>query len=472
MLIRSVSGIRGLTGSEMTPALAATYGRAFGRLAGGDILVGWDSRSGGESLKDAVSAGLAESGRGVLDAGVVPTPTIGVGVRTLRLGGGVAVTASHNPEEYNGLKFFGPEGIFLDGPAAERLFALADSERAEGTPGAPLETESAAGAARAATGPTEERSDPGDLVGRHIDLVLSSAFVDRDAVGRLNPVVVVDCVNAAGSLTLPALLRRLGCRVVELNTEAGASFPRGAEPLAENLADLSRVVVESAAAVGLACDPDADRLAIVDETGAPIGEEYTLAIAARVVLESKRGPVVVNVSTSRMMDDLGTEFDVPVHRTAIGEINVVAKMLEVDAVVGGEGNGGVILPDVHMGRDAAAAAALILTGMARSSSGAAAELAGRFIGYRTVKRKVAALGMGRDEIVRVMDEAFPDGERVLVDGAKIVWPDRWIHARMSGTEPVIRVIAEASRAEDAAALAERAVAAVTGGNRGAEPCAG
>jgi phosphomannomutase len=459
LLIRSVSGVRGLTGTEVTPALARRYGRAFGRLAEGSVLVGWDSRAGGGDLSDAIAQGLTESGRGVLDGGIAPTPTIGVGVRMLGLGGGVVVTASHNPQEYNGLKFFGPNGTFLDGEAAQRLFSLADNESGEGAIGA------GDAAGPAATSDGSRSSDPGDLIGRHIDLVLSSALVDRDAIARLEPLVVVDCVNAAGSLILPRLLRALGCRVSELNTEPGAGFPRGAEPLPENLADLGRAVVGSGAAVGLACDPDADRLAIVDEKGVPIGEEYTLAIAARVVLESERGPVVANVSTSRMLDDLGSEFDVPVHRTPIGEINVVSRMLDVGAVVGGEGNGGVILPDVHMGRDAATGAALILTGLAHAPAGGISGLADGFVRYSTMKTKIAAVGISRQGIVEAMDRAFPDGERVLVDGAKIVWPDRWIHARMSGTEPVIRVIAEASRPEDAAALVEAALAAVKGGAR-------
>jgi phosphomannomutase len=235
--------------------------------------------------------------------------------------------------------------------------------------------------------------------------------------------------------------------------------------------------LESGADVGLACDPDADRLAIVDETGRAIGEEYTLAIATRVVLSQRRGPIVANASTSRMMDDLAGEFDVPVYRTAIGEINVVSKMLEVGAVIGGEGNGGVALPDVHPGRDAATAAALVVTGVAggrsksKGRSLTVGDLARQFVGYTIVKTKISHGAATREGIVAAMVAAFPDGKLDLVDGAKLVWPDRWIHARMSGTEPVIRVIAEASRADDAADLVERAVLAVTGAARGAEKCA-
>ncbi|MBN2565449.1 MAG: phosphoglucosamine mutase [Candidatus Eisenbacteria bacterium] len=474
MLIRSVSGVRGLVGVDLTPSVVRRYGRAFGRLAWGEILVGWDSRHGGSELRDAVAIGLSESGRGVIDAGIVPTPTIGVGVRLHGFGGGVAVTASHNPEEYNGLKFFDASGVFLDGEQAARLFESADQEvpdlRSAGAGETGRRSTSGNGATPGSSSAPPWGAAPGDLVGRHIDLILSLPFVDREAVRRAQPKVVVDCVNATGSVILPRLLRLLGCRVVEISTDTTAGFPRGAEPIPANLEQLCRAVVASGADAGFACDPDADRLAIVDETGTAIGEEYTLAIASRVVLTHQRGPVVANVSTSRMIDDLAGEFGVPIYRTPIGEINVVAKMREVAAVVGGEGNGGVVVPGVHPGRDAATAAALIVSGMAAGRSGAVAELRRGFVDYVSVKTKLEPGAVTRDDIVASMTAAFPDGERDLVDGAKIIWPDRWIHARMSGTEPVVRVIAEASRAEDAAYLIERAVSALRGGAGGADEC--
>jgi len=241
----------------------------------------------------------------------------------------------------------------------------------------------------------------------------------------------------------------------------GSGFPRGAEPTRDHLEELCRTVVAESAVAGFACDPDADRLAVVDERGVAIGEEFTLAIASRVVLEARRGPIVANMSTSRMMDDLAEEFEVPVYRTPIGEINVVAKMEEVGAVVGGEGNGGVILPDVHMGRDSATAAALIASGLSTGEPGTVSGLAARFTHYSIVKRKLRLDSATREGIVEAMRAAFPEGELNLTDGAKIAWPDRWIHARMSGTEPVVRVIAEAAREDDANRLVEEAISAVT-----------
>ncbi len=334
-------------------------------------------------------SGLRESGARVFDLGVVPTPTVGITIRSHGLAGGVVVTASHNPEEWNGFKFFSSKGVFLTRDEVARVFRLAD----EGvTPARD-------------TGPAVERID--GAAADHVELVMASPFVGREAVARMRPRVVLDCVNAAGSVVLPALLRRLGCDVVEMSCDAGRPFSRGAEPVPENLSALSAAVVRERAAIGLACDPDADRLAIVDERGRAIGEEYTLAIAADTVLGKRKGPVVANVSTSLMIDDVARAHGVPARRTAVGEINVVAAMMELDAVVGGEGNGGVIVPSIHPGRDAATAAALVLTALAESSSGLASALVSRFPAYAMVKRKVdrrgpldGRAGRGRDGGVR------------------------------------------------------------------------
>lgn len=461
MLIRSVSGVRGIAGEDITPDLAYVYGRAFAGMVGERLVVGWDARPGGDSLKAALESGLADGGASVLDAGVVPTPTVGVAVRQLGLDGGVQITASHNPEEYNGLKFFSNRGVFLDGDEVARLFSAVDAlgpERRE----AGQRGEASRDAGRRGRG-----ESAGDIVGRHIELVLDSPFVDAAATAAFGPRVAVDCVNAAGAVMLPRLLRELGCDVVELYTEPGAGFARGPEPVPAHLSALSEAVRESGAVVGMACDPDADRLALVDETGRAVGEELTLALAVRAVLKLQKGPVVVNASTSRMIDDLAAEFGVPLHRTAIGEINVVSKMADVGAVIGGEGNGGVILPDVHPGRDAATAAALVLAsamnGGARPLSDAVAE----FTDYAMVKSKLRLDSPDREAIVDAMVSEFPDGELDLTDGAKIAWPDRWIHARMSGTEPVVRVIAEARRREDADELVDRARSALSTAAEGA-----
>ncbi len=451
-LVRSVSGVRGIVGTDITEELVRRYAAAFGSMVSGDAAVGWDARRGGNALARAAILGLGDSGVRVRDAGIVPTPTIGIAIRERGLGGGIAVTASHNPEDNNGLKFFSPRGIFLDAGGARKLFDLVDGGFRRGEASArgpdPLE-----GAVRA-----------------HMDLVLSSEFVDVARVRDARIKVVVDCVNAAGSVILPALLRELGCAVIEIGTDAGAGFTRGAEPVPENLSELGEAVVREGADVGLACDPDADRLAIVDSDGRAVGEEYTLAIAARSVLSKRPGPVVANVSTSMMLDDLADEFGVPVHRSDVGEANVVAKMEEVSAVVGGEGNGGVILPGVHLGRDASTAAALVVDAVASEGPAGVVGLIARLPRYAIVKRKTVLEAASADAIVEAMRRAFPGAEPDFRDGAKMAWPDRWVHARMSGTEPVVRVIAEAASPGEAEELVERTLLALSRATGGGSPC--
>lgn len=453
VLIRSVSGVRGLVGQDLTPAIVAGYARAFGSMVGGTVVVGWDARRGGDKLHDAVLNGLEAAGAVPHDIGVVPTPTVGIAVRRGGFSGGMVVTASHNPEEYNGLKFFTARGIFLERPDVERLLAAVDALAGSGISDAP--------AGATAPGGSTQGSQNADWIERHLNLVLNCGLITPEAI-RINPPrVVVDCVNAAGSYILPELLRRLGCDVVELNTTQGAGFPHGAEPVPEHLGQLAEAVKSAGASLGCVCDPDCDRLAFVDETGRAIGEEYTLAMATAAVLEQKRGPVVANVSTSRMVDDIAKEHSVPVYRSPVGEINVVAKMLEVSAVIGGEGNGGVILPEVHMGRDACTAAALVVGWMAARGARGLGELTSSFGQYAMMKTKVAHDGADRDEMARVMREAFPDGDLDLTDGPKIVWPSSWVHVRPSGTEPVVRIIAEAGTESETQRLIDLATAALS-----------
>jgi len=441
-LIRSVSGVRGTTGVEITEEMVGRYARAFASMVGGRMAVGFDGRSGGEGLKSSVVEGLRSGGASVLDLGVVPTPTVGIVVKWRGLDGGVVVTASHNPETQNGLKFFSSRGVFLVSEQAERLFSLAD------------------GPEPAASETTGCVSDLHGAVEHHHGLILDSGIVDESALRSAAPSVVVDCVNGAGSVALPSFLERVGCRVRAQNAEPGAGFTRGPEPVPENLGELGEAVVREGANLGLACDPDADRLAVVDENGRPIGEEYTLALAARAVLARRPGPVVANMSTSRMMDDVAAEFGVPIFRSPVGEINVVTKMDEVSAVVGGEGNGGVILPAVHRGRDACTAAALVLSAVLDSRR-TVSQLVGGLPSYSILKKKLPLEGVTRDELAEAVAGAFPGSAVDLTDGAKMTWPDRWVHARMSGTEPVVRVIAEAPDGGSASSLVARATEALS-----------
>lgn len=462
----------------------------------GEIAVGRDGRPSGVGLMSALLKGLVDSRAKPIDLGIVPTPTIGIAVRRLELAGGVAVTASHNPQDNNGLKFFSRRGMFLTPDEATSFFALVDGDR----PAAGGE-EIVDGASPASHGegivdrdrpilgsegvvdgscpvlegvgivdgdlpfPGTDRS--GTARGRasiedHVALIMSSGFVDPDAVRRAGLRIAVDCVNASGSVILPLLLRRLGCSVRELNCDPNGRFVRGPEPIPENLVEFGKFVVSAGADIGLACDPDADRLAIVDETGRAVSEEFTLAIAARLVLSRDRGPVVANVSTSKMIEDVAEEFGVEVVRTPVGEINVAQRMVDVSAAVGGEGNGGVILPAVHMGRDAATAAALIAMSLASESEGASrgSALVSRFARYHMAKHKLAVSDVDSATMLEVMRSEFADADEDLTDGVKLGWPDSWIHVRMSGTEPVVRVISEALTPEGASELVDRAAHAL------------
>ncbi len=471
-LIRSVAGVRGIVPRDLNAEIARRYARAFGEMTGGGIAVGWDSRPGGDELERAVMAGLADSGASPVRLGIVPTPTVGIAVRTLGCAGGVCITASHNPGEYNGLKFFSATGVFVTCEEGERIFERADAlgkradalgKRADAL-GKRADADRDSGAVRIV--PADGESESVDAVETHIGLVLASQHVDADAIAAAAPVVVVDCVNASGSVILPELLRRLGCDVVELYSEAGAGFPRVAEPVPESLGVLGERVRETGAAAGFACDPDADRLAIVDETGRAIGEEYTLALATDAVLSLEKGPVVTNVSTSRMIDDVAERHGAVVHRTAVGEANVVSKMIEVSAVVGGEGNGGVVLPGVHLGRDAATAVALIVSHMARRGVHVIGELVQELKPYAIVKRKLPTGIQSGDALEATLVSEFAGGSIDRTDGVKISWADSWVHVRPSNTEPIVRVIAEAPDVDGAEALATRAEQALAESGEG------
>ena len=450
-LIRSVAGIRGIVPRDLDETIARRHARAYGEIVGGRVAVGWDSRPGGEALEAAVVEGLLVAGVMPVRLGIVPTPTVGVAIRTLGCAGGVCITASHNPGEYNGLKFFSGSGVFVTREEGERIFEGADALAGRAAPPRPE---------------PEVAPETADAIETHIELVLDARHVDRAAVADAAPRIVVDCCNAAGSVILPQLLRKLGCDVVELFTDAGAGFPRVAEPVPESLTALGERVRETGAAVGFACDPDADRLAIVDETGRAVGEEFTLALATDAVLAVGPGPVVTNVSTSRMIDDVAGPYGVSVHRTAVGEANVVAKMIEVLAVVGGEGNGGVVLPDVQLGRDAATAVALIVSHMARRGVGTVGELVRELRPYAIVKRKLPAVARSNAVLESALVAVLAGGEIDRTDGVKISWADSWVHVRPSNTEPIVRVIAEAPDADAADALATRAEEALAGSGEG------
>lgn len=435
-----ISGVRGVVGDSLTPQLVASFAGAFGTYCGaGPIIVGTDSRPSREMVKQAMIAGLLGAGCTPVDVGIVPVPALQLHVRAVKAFGGICVTASHNPIEWNALKFFAADGIILRPNQAAALVDLYHQG---------IYTRAAA------DGIHEVRHDTSTLR-RHREAVLQA--VDVEAIRARRFRVAVDCCNGAASIATPEFLRALGCEVVEFCTDPHLPFPRNPEPVPENLGGLCDVVRTSGADIGFAQDADADRLAIVDETGEPLGEECTLALAVRHALRAKPGPVVVNVSTSRMIDDVAAEAGCPVFRTRVGEVNVVEGMDHHGARIGGEGNGGVIMPAINPCRDSFVAMALVLEALGREG-GSISALRARIPRYAMVKDKLTIPAREIAPALRALQDSFQGETLDLIDGLKVLWPDRWLQARGSNTEPIVRVTAEAPTEADARALVDDALA--------------
>jgi len=420
----SISGVRGIVGESLTPQIAARFASAFGTYLGpGPVLVGQDTRPSGTMLRKAVLSGLLATGCQPVEVGVLPIPTILFLTREKQARGAVVVTASHNPSEWNGLKFIGPEGLYLRRSQVEEFLDIFHQGEFTFVPAERIKV-------------SVQEKNAGQL---HLDKILSRLKVKDIRRRRFR--VVADCANGAGATLLPQLLSELGCEVLLINTDLSGDFSHQSEPVPENLKELSRRVKEFRADLGLAQDADADRLALVDEKGRPLGEDLTLTLAVAHVLGKKRGPVVVNLSTSMAIDDLAARYRVPVIRTRIGEINVVETMLEEGAVIGGEGNGGVIWPEIHPCRDSLTAAGLVLEMLAGSRetiSAAAAE----FKKYRLLKDRIDCPAELAFRTVVELRRRYQSENISTLDGLKISWPDSWVHIRPSNTEPIIRLLAE------------------------------
>src|SRR5213596_2459928 len=439
-LMISVSGVRGLVGTDLTPEIVARWAAVFGTWAKTGkrkpVVIGRDARTSGPMFAQAATAGLNSVGCDVIDVGLVATPTVQLAVEHHRAAGGIILTASHNPIEWNALKFVGPDGIFLDSVAGTRVRELA---AADSLPRAQV------------TAIGDVTSDP-DAIARHLAAVLSLRGVDVRAIRRRPFRVALDTVRGAGGALMPELLERLGCRVTAINLETDGLFPRPPEPVPENLKALGALVRRKKADIGIAVDPDVDRLAIVDEKGRPIGEDYTLAFAIRAVRPSGRQTVVCNLSTSLVVEDAAREYGARVVRAAVGEAHVARKIIALKSLIGGEGNGGVMYPALHVGRDAPVALALVLSLLARERV-TVSELVASAPQYTIVKAKVPR-GPRLEPVYDGLRRGFPEAAVDTQDGLRLAWPDRWLHVRPSGTEPIIRLIAEAPSRADAERLIE------------------
>jgi phosphomannomutase len=441
-LMVSVSGIRGRVGAGLTPEVVCQYTSAFGawsiaRSTSRTIVLARDSRVSGPMFHRAAVAALQSVGADVVDIGMAPTPTLQLAVEDLHAAGGLAITASHNPIEWNALKFVGASGLFLDAAEGADMRRFIDRVIPRATwdrIGTVVPDESA--------------------IERHIARILDLSFIDVEGIRKRKFRVALDTCHGAGAVIMPLLLERLGCEVRSINLTPDGRFHRPPEPVAENLGELEALVRETGAAVGFATDPDVDRLALVANDGRAIGEDYTLALAVQVVLSKRPGLVVTNLSTSRVVDDVAAAHGGQVARAPVGEVNVAVRMRDDHAVVGGEGNGGVILPDVHLGRDAPVAAALVLQLLHASGEPLTATVA-RYPQYRIVKEKLDRPPGPLHTVYETLRGEFADADVDMQDGLRLSWPDRWVHVRPSGTEPIVRVIAEARNETEARQLIAR-----------------
>lgn len=428
----SVAGIRGIVADSLRVEEFFRYALAFATLVrGGRVIIGRDSRTSGDMLHRMAVAALQSAGCQIIDLGLVPTPTVGIMILQLQAAGGIAITASHNPAEWNAYKFFGNHGSFLNDQQKDELLAI----------------ESSGQFLRADHSNLGQVAQNTDAIGIHVDRILQTVDVQKIRDARFK--VVVDCVNGVGHSAAAPLLDYLGCQTEYLYAEPTGQFPRNPEPLPENLVELGQRVKATGAAIGFAIDPDADRLALVDENGTPLGEERTLVLAARSVLAkaattgtAQPPAVVCNLSTTRALDDVVNEFGARLHRTPIGEAWVVKAITDEHALIGGEGNGGVIFPCVHPGRDAATGIALILQAMAVTGK-SISRLNAEVPDYVMIKTKFPATPQAIANLARLVGEEFADADEIITrDGVKAAWADRWVHVRPSGTEPVVRIFAE------------------------------
>jgi phosphomannomutase len=441
-LMVSVSGIRGRVGAGLTPEVVATYASAFGAWASRsgkskNVVVGRDSRVSGPLFHRVVLSSLQSVGCNVIDIGLTTTPTCQLAVEHHHAAGGLMISASHNPIEWNALKFIGPSGLFLEAAEGAEMRGLVES-----------------GIPRATWDKLGEITQDTGAIQRHIDRVLAIPYVDVEGIRSRNFRVALDTCRGAGAAIMPALLERLGCTVTGINLETDGRFPRPPEPVAENLGELERLVQTSGAAIGFAVDPDVDRLALVADGGRAIGEDFTLALAARLVLRHRKGPVVTNLSTSRIVEDVAVAAGVAAVRAPVGEVNVAVRMREENAPVGGEGNGGVILSEMQLGRDAPVGAALLLQ-LLHEENRSLSQIVAELPRYVIVKDKLDRPNASLDTVYDALRTAFPDGSADTQDGLRLSWADRWVHVRPSGTEPIVRVIAEGPTEKDARELVRR-----------------
>ncbi len=453
-LIKSISGIRGTiggkTGDNLTPLDIVKFAAAYGTLLKRTnpktkVIIGRDARMSGEMVSALVCSTLQALGINVVDLGLSTTPTVEIAVPLEKASGGIILTASHNPAQWNALKLLNERGEFISGRAGEEVLQIAAKEAFDFAPVEKLGSYSV--------------NDT--YIKKHIDLVVKYKFVDVKAIRKANFKIAVDAVNSTGGIVIPQLLKALGVKkVVELYCEPTGKFPHNPEPLPEHLKKISSVVKKQKCHLGIVVDPDVDRLALIQEDGKPFGEEYTLVAVADYILSRKKGNTVSNLSSTRALRDITEKVKRTYTAAAVGEVNVVTAMKDTDAVIGGEGNGGIIVPDLHYGRDALIGIALFLTHLAKSKK-KASELRKTYPAYFISKNKLELTPqINVDKVLEEVKAKYAQEKINTIDGVKIDFEaeKEWVHLRKSNTEPIIRIYAESQNEKKADALANRLIA--------------
>ena len=451
-LIKSISGIRGTIGGKvdenLTPLDVVKFTSAFGTWLQNNknkkdltLVVGRDARISGAMVNSLVTATLQGLGIHVVDLGLSTTPTVEVMVPELNADGGIILTASHNPKQWNALKLLNEKGEFITGENGTEVLALAESQDFDYAQVDDL-------------GKYETRNDGFDI---HIQKILDLPMVDAEAIKAKKFKVVVDAVNSTGGIAIPQLLEHFGCEVVKLYCEPNGHFPHNPEPLKEHLGDICELMKSEKADVGIVVDPDVDRLALVDENGELFGEEYTLVAVADYLLKNKKGAAISNLSSSRALRDIALNHDSEYFASAVGEVNVVTLMKEKNAVIGGEGNGGIIYPELHYGRDSLVGVALFLTHLAKENK-TVSELRATYPSYFMGKKKIELTpDIDVDLLLTKMEKEYQTEDISTIDGVKIDFENNWVHLRKSNTEPIIRIYTEAFSQEEADRLGDEMI---------------
>lgn len=451
-LIKSISGIRGTIGGKvdenLTPLDVVKFTSAFGTWLQNNknkkdltLVIGRDARISGSMVNSLVCATLQGLGIHVVDLGLSTTPTVEVMVPELKADGGIILTASHNPKQWNALKLLNEKGEFITGENGAEVLALAESQDFDYAEVDNL-------------GKYETRNDGFDI---HIQKILDLPMVDAEAIQSKKYKIVVDAVNSTGGIAIPQLLEDLGCEVVKLYCEPNGQFPHNPEPLKEHLGDICKLVKKEKADLGIVVDPDVDRLALVDENGELFGEEYTLVAVADYLLKNKKGAAVSNLSSSRALRDVALNHDSEYFASAVGEVNVVTLMKEKNAVIGGEGNGGIIYPDLHYGRDSLVGVALFLTHLAKENK-TVSELRATYPSYFMGKKKIELTpDIDVDALLTKMEKEYQKEDISTIDGVKIDFERNWVHLRKSNTEPIIRIYTEAFSQNEADDLGDQMI---------------